>query len=191
MNSISYISEEEFINSIWSQKCGDSLRVIKKTKEKRYGREYLWECEFVKYYYKVIVSKGEIVRGKVLNPLIIKVEFFDKIWPQNCGDSLKIISGDGKGKYFAEFIKYPYKVLVKRNIIEQGLVLNPCIEEEEFIGKEFLQNCGYKLKVLKKTKELNSCQQYYYLIKFLNNGYQKKVTKQSILKGKVDNLGLP
>ena len=54
-----------------------------------------------------------VVNRNVDNPLIEQIEFIDKIWPQNCGDNLKIlnkilISQRGKNSLFeCEFQKYP------------------------------------------------------------------------------------
>ena len=66
---IDRISEEqEFISKIYPQKCGDSLRVLKRSSYKKEGRrEAYYECEFIKYPYKVIKTKIAIVRGECEN----------------------------------------------------------------------------------------------------------------------------
>ena len=61
------------------------MRIIEK-KEK--GN---WLCKFLKYPYEIIASKKNIILGQICNPQIEIEEFVNKIWPQNCGDSLRIV----------------------------------------------------------------------------------------------------
>ena len=84
------IEIEEFVNKIHPQNCGDSLKVISKS-DKKQGKDFLWKCEFIKYPYIIFATKGNILKGNLNNPQIEQVEFINKIWPQNCGDSLRII----------------------------------------------------------------------------------------------------
>ena len=143
------IEQVEFIDKIWPQKCGDSLKIIKKS-DKKQGSQYLWECEFQKYPYRIINTKSNIIRGFLNNPLI-EDEFVGKIFPQNCGDNLKILSKfEGKEYYECEFQKYPYKIIAYKNYFLKGSVINPLIEKNEFIGKIFPQKCGFDLEVLNK-----------------------------------------
>lgn len=73
------------INKVFLQNCGDSLKILKRS-EKRIIRndkklgEYYYECEFIKYPYKVFVTSGEIKRGTVLNPRVEEEEFIKKEW---------------------------------------------------------------------------------------------------------------
>ena len=124
------IEQVEFIDKIWLQNCGDSLKIIKKS-DKKQGRSYLWECEFIKYPYKVISSKDSILKGQVINPEIENQTFIGKIFPQNCGDSLKVLKKSDKREensnhslYECEFIKYPYKCLSRKDHILDGYVKN-------------------------------------------------------------------
>ena len=120
------IEKIEFIDKIWLQKCGDSLKIIEKIRQ---NNKTLFECEFIKYPYKVFVTKAEILKGSVLNPQIEQVEFVNKIWPQKCGDSLRIIKKTNEkqnGHYLweCEFTKYPCTILASKANIIQGKLLN-------------------------------------------------------------------
>ena len=181
---------EDFIGKEFPQNCGDILKVIKKS-DKKYYSNYFYECEFIKYPYKCLTLKQNILKGKVLNPQIEQVEFIDKIWPQNCGDDLKIIRksiGDNnKSFYECEFLKYPYKIIINRkDVILKGQVNNPEIENQEFIGKVFPQNCGDDLKVLEKTNnKIRS--EYLFKCEFQKNKNIVLVEKSRILRGSVFN----
>jgi len=158
---------DDFVGREFPQNCGDILKVIKKSEKRSKNGISLYECEFIKYPKEVLAQRGHIIRGNIKNPLVEIEEFINKIWPQHCGDSLKIIEkskkADNKGEYLweCEFIKYPYKILTYKNKILKGCVNNPLIEENEFIGQEFLQHCGDILKVIKKTdKKQNNISLY-------------------------------
>ena len=182
------IEQVEFIDKIWPQNCNDSLKIISKSNKKDY-----WNCEFIKYPCKVCVQKCNILKGNVSNPQIEIETFRNKIWKQNCNDSLKIIKKleERQGSnclYECEFIKYPYKIKAQKNHIIEGSVVNPLIEENEFIKKEFLQNCGYILKVIEKEKDSNL-----YKCEFVHTKYKGIVfaNKVNIKLGNVDNIHLP
>ena len=182
------IEQVEFIDKIWPQNCNDSLKIISKSNKKDY-----WNCEFIKYPCKVCVQKCNILKGNVSNPQIEIETFRNKIWKQNCNDSLKIIKKleERQGSnclYEGEFIKYPYKIKAQKNHIIEGSVVNPLIEENEFIKKEFLQNCGYILKVIEKEKDSNL-----YKCEFVHTKYKGIVfaNKVNIKLGNVDNIHLP
>lgn len=130
-------SEDNFIGREFLQNCGDSLLVLSKEENNRY------RGVFEKYSYEITAQGSNIKRGKVNNPRIEEEEFFNKIWFQNCGDSLKIIQKTTQRKgtnilFECEFIKYSYKVFATKQKIIKGEVLNPLIEENKFIGKIFL-----------------------------------------------------
>jgi hypothetical protein len=171
------------------QACGDILRVIKKSDKKDKWGKFLYECEFLKYPFKILALRNHIQLGKVNNPQIEQVEFVEKIWPQHCGDSLRII--EKCDKYWkCEFIKYPYITLATKAHILEGCVLNPQIEQDNFVNKIWAQNCGDYIRVLKKSdKKANK--DYLWECEFIN--YPAKVTakKDHILNGLVDNPGLP
>ena len=192
------MEDKDFIGKEFLQKCGDILKVLRKSEVKK-NNTYLFECEFKKYPYTFLAKKAHILQGCVNNPQIEQVEFVDKIWSQNCGDSLKILrktEEQGKNKHYlfeCEFIKYPYKILTYKENIIRGLVMNPRIEEEEFIGKEYLQHCGSILKVLKKTDlKKNDKGNYLYKCQFLGD-YPSEVygRKGDILNGEINNPALP
>ena len=160
--------QEEIINKIFPQNCGDSLLVLEKTQKKSNSNEWLYKCIFQKYPYEILVTFSRIRKGSVLNPEIERIEFLDKIWHQNCGDDLKIL-GKSKTKigYFdCEFIKYPNKVLAAKKEIKNGAVFNPQIEQVEFYQKIHLQHCGDSLKIIKKI-DLGKNQNSKFLCEFI------------------------
>ena len=188
--------KDNFIGQIFPQNCGDSILVLEKTENKQYTN-YLYRCIFQKYPYECLSIKGNIIKGVVNNPLIEENEFIGKEFLQNCGDILKIFRKTNKKYketylYECEFIKYPYKCFVRKQDILKGKVLNPEIENNEFIGKEFLQNCGDTLKVIKKTN-IKDAQNHHYLYEceFIKYPYKCLVTKQVILNKGVLNHNLP
>lgn len=179
------IEQKEFIDKIWLQNCGDSLKIIQKTNQLK-NTHYLFECEFQKYPHKVLVTKKQVIQGIVNNPQIEKIEFKGKLWLQNCGDTLRILekTSQKRGtKYLweCEFIKYPFITLRTKEEIINGSVLNPLIEKNEFIGKCFKQNCGDFLKVIGKNKDSK------YNCKFLNYPFKTISEKKAILDGEVEN----
>ena len=187
------IEENEFIGKEFLQNCGDILKVIKKSNEK-INSISLFECEFQKYPYKCLCSKQKILSKNILNPLIEENEFIGKIFPQNCGDDLKVIkktdkknSSNHKFLFECEFQKYPYKLLAEKGNILKGTVLNPEIENQEFIGKIFPQNCGDSLKVLRKSDKKNNHHHYLYECEFIKKNIKILTTKSSILNGNVLN----
>ena len=178
--------KDNFIGKEFPQNCGDSLFVLEKTKIRKNG-SFLYECESQKYPYKLLAFKDKIIKGSVNNPQIEQVEFIDKIWPQNCGDDLKIIRKSDKKNYWeCEFIKYPYKILALKHNIIKGFINNPQIEQVEFIGKIFPQNCGDSLKVIRKTEQKyqNNC---LYECEFQKYPYKVFVLKIEIIKKSVLN----
>ena len=93
------IDDKDFIGKFYPQHCGDTLKVIKKSNKKSIPTPrglYLWECEFQKYPYKIYCQKSLVIAGQIINPEIERVEFVEKIWPQECGDGEEIISGTWK-----------------------------------------------------------------------------------------------
>ena len=182
------IEQVEFIDKVWPQNCGDSLKIIRKTKQKK-SSAYLWEAEFQKYPYTITSTKSHIIEGCVNNPQIEQVEFIGKEFLQYCGDTLKVLEKSNKKQntsylYKCEFQKYPCIIYETKEHILRGLIANPIKDEIELIGKEFLQNCGDTLKVLKKIieggKTLWKCE-------FIKYPYIIKTTKQNILNGYVIN----
>ena len=84
--------------------------------------------------------------------------FIGKIFEQNCGDSLLVLekSETKRGKdilYRCVFQKYPMETLRTKSEILKGKCTNPEIENHEFIGKVFSQNCGDSLKVIESIIE--------------------------------------
>ncbi|QIG63480.1 hypothetical protein DAC16_251 [Bacteroides phage DAC16] len=188
------MKEIEIIGQKFLQNCNDYLKVIEKTdKKSNDNHHYLYRCQFQKYPYEVFTTKIEILRGSVLNPQIEKVEFIDKIWPQNCGDSLKILEKikvkNKNALYKCQFIKYPFDKLVTKAEILRGTVVNPQIEQVEFMNKIHPQNCGDSIKILDKVfsekhnKFLFKCQ-------FINYPYEVIRSKREILRGEILNKNL-
>ena len=93
--------------------------------------KFLFRCQFQKYPCEVFALKDSILKGSVLNPQIEIEEFVNKIHPQNCGDSLKIIEKTNINKngylFRCQFLKYPCEILaLKENIINKR-VDNPAL----------------------------------------------------------------
>ena len=142
---------ENIINKEFPQKCGDSLLVLEKTNIKR-GTNSFYRCQFQKYFYEILAPKVRILEGSVNNPQIEIEEFVKKEWPQNCGDILKILEKVDNGKWKCQFLKYPYEIKASKRDIIRGKVNNPQIEIEEFVKKEWPQNCGDTLKIIEKDE---------------------------------------
>lgn len=182
------IDDKDFIGQTFSQNCGDFLEVLERSSIYTPQRNVLFRCQFKKYPYEVFVTKQKILNGSVNNPQIEQVEFIDKIWPQNCGDSLRIIKKDTKAGFWeCEFIKYPYKGIFGKSAILRGNCLNPQIEQIEFFGKLWLQHCGDSLKILKKTDQKLKGNNYLYEVEFVKYPYKKIVSKVEVLRGIVTN----
>lgn len=182
------IEIDEFMSKEWPQHCGDSLKVLRKTEEKISGGIALFEAEFQKYPCKVKKTKAEIKNGNCVNPRIEEEEFIGKIFPQNCGDSLKVLrktnikKTNGKEYLFeAEFQKYPYKINKPKSDIKLGTCVNPRIEEEEFMKKEWPQNCGDILIILEKIYKLDKKG-----IKYLYFRCKFKIYECEVIAGKED-----
>lgn len=126
------------------------------------------------------------------NNYISEKELFEKEWPQKCGDSLrviqKVIKPRGEGKkgnlylYKIKFIKYPFEKDVYKKHILNGSVVNPEIENYEFIGQIFKQKCGDDLQVLKKSDKKD-----YWVCQFLKYPYTIEVQKINLVNGTVIN----
>jgi hypothetical protein len=185
---------EDIIYKIFPQNCGDSLKVLRKTNIKKRNK-FLYECEFQKYPYKCLALKENIIAKSVLNPQIEQIEFIDKIWPQNCGDDLKIIRKSDKKQgtqylYECEFQKYSYIIYARKEHILKGYVINPEIENQEFIGQIFPQNCGDDLKVIKKTNNKQGGNSLYEC-EFIKYFYRCLALKSDIKLGRIFNEKLP
>jgi hypothetical protein len=185
----------DLTGQIFEQKCGDSLKVIKKTNQKNNNGDFLWEIEFIKYPFKDLKPAKLIRNGECFNPQIEIEEFVKKEWLQHCGDSLKIIKKTNKKKqnsylWECEFIKYPCIILANKEQIIRGAVLNPQIEKENFIGKIYPQKCGDSLKVIEKgnIKKDNS---YLYKVFFIQYPYITFAKKDLIIKGEIINYNYP
>lgn len=181
---------EDFVGRIFEQNCGDSLKVLEESEFKSKDGHILYRCEFQKYNFIVIALKRNIINGGVNNPRIEEEEFINKIWPQNCGDSLKIlkkswVEREKRWNFDIEFINHPFiKRGIKKTSIILGTVNNPQIEIDNFLSKEWPQNCGDILIVLNKDKELYKCQ-------FLKYKSEVWAYKNQIKNGSVDNPALP
>ena len=143
------IEIEEFKNKIWTQNCGDNIKVLKKTKKKDKFNNYFWKCQFIKNPYKILATKNQIVRGQVKNPLL--EDFIGRAFEQKCNDFLVVLKKSNKkdniGNYLYEcdFLNYPYKVLARKNLILSGAVDNKNYPDkskdklESFIKEHFIQ----------------------------------------------------
>ena len=188
------LEKNKIVGQSFKQNCGDILKVLRRTEERRKIRkdnqklgEYYWECEFQKYPYKIIVTKGEIINGTVLNPLVEQKEFVEKIWPQNCGDSLRIIKKSENKRndvWDCEFTNHPYQISAYKGNIIAGKCLNPQIEIDNYTNKIIKQNCGDSVILLKKEGKLWEGQ-------FINYPCIVKKPLYYFIAGEVLNHNLP
>ena len=153
------IENYTFINKEFPQKCGDSLIVLEKLLIK--GRNN-YKCKFIKYPFEVITRKEFIINGQVLNPQIEKTEFIDKIWPQNCGDFLKVIEKTNHKKnkdilWKCEFINSKEIVEETKSRIIQGVIQLPSELE--------------KYKILKTKETLRT---------YIQDNFKEKPTYQEV-----------
>lgn len=186
------MTEEEFISKIWSQNCGDNIKVKGKSSIKKNGK-YLYECEFQKYPYQGFFFKQKIIDGSVLNPEIENSVFIGKIFKQlNC--SLKVIEKTNtKNPHGSDFL---YKCFCLENkqeyLYPKEYIKRGKISIDDFSGKIFKQNCGDFLKVIKKsTIHLAGINDYPFECEFQNYPCKIIARKGHILSGCVDNPLLP
>ena len=137
------MEDKDFIGNIFPQKCGDSLKILKKTNLKTNNR-FLFEGEFQKYKYRIIFQKVHAINGNVNNPKIEIEEFINKEWIQNKTNDIllikkKILEGNNKGKWECESKIYKNIVYAYKQHIVSGNVFNPLYEEIE-LNKKYKQN---------------------------------------------------
>ena len=186
------MEDKEFIGKIFKQNCGDSLLILEKTTNKNKNGNYLFRAYFQKYPYEILVEKRTVLKGSVNNPQIEQVEFIDKIWKQNCGESLKIIEKTNiKNKsgnhylYRCKFINSDFEVLAEKGNIIKGTIQSPKIEED-FINSIWPQNCGDSIKILEKTnKQYNN--EFLYKCIFIKYPYILYKTKSAIKSKHINN----
>ena len=124
-------------------------------------------------------------------------DFIGSIFKQNCGDSLLVLKKTDKKTlssnyyYECEFQNYKGIILALKGDILKGKVRNIFEENYTFIGKEFSQNCGDSLLVLKKTDKKNSGGYWLYECEFQKYPYKCLCSKQEVIKGKILNKNLP
>lgn len=186
------LKDEDIIGKEFLQNCGDTLKVLERTDKYNKQRNVLFRYQFQKYFYEDFATKQRILDKSVVNPQIEKVEFVDKLWPQKCGDTIKIICKSniktGTAYLFeCEFQKYFFKTLATKQNILKGSVQNPQIEKVEFMDRIWPQHCGDSLKILEKTDKKLKGNNYLYKVSFIKIPYVKFVSKIEILRGSVDN----
>ena len=182
--------EDVLIGKEFPQNCGDTLKVLRKD----LNHKYRYVCDFIKHPYTISALKDEILKGRVNNPKIIDDFFFLNEFPQNCGDTLKVIdkvkSKDNKTWYKIQFQKYPFEKVVSPVEIKRGSVFNPRIEEEEFINKIWPQKCGDSLKIIEKSDKRQG-NNYLWKCEFIKYPYIIYAEKRNIQKGELLNKNFP
>ena len=166
------IEQNEFIGQIFLQNCGDELQVL----DKQYkGNRAYYKCQFQKYPCEVFALKSNIIKGTVNNPQIEQVEFIDKIWPQNCGDSLRIIEKTDKKQSGTEylwkckFINYPCEIFAIKKNIKFGQIDNPALpwKSKENLKKYIEENFKEKPTLQELSNLLNLS--IHHLCNLINN----------------------
>ena len=154
------IEIDEFCSKIWLQNCGDSLRVIKKSEEKK-NETYLWECEFINYPCKILARKSCILNGQVNNPQIEKEDFIGHTFKQKCGDFIVLRRGNfdknrQRYKFVGKFKNYQEELEVFKDKIIRGVVDNPYLiwRVKEKL-ENYLQQKQQKITLEDLSKELN------------------------------------
>jgi hypothetical protein len=139
----------DFIGKEFLQKNGDILRIIEVSSDKKTKDNHpYFLCKSLIYHNNFLALKQNILKGRTQNPEIEKIEFISKLWPQNCGDTLKILKKslkkDNTGIFLweCEFIKYPCIVYKRKGDIIKGEVDNPNLpwKSKENLEKYILTN---------------------------------------------------
>ena len=188
------IEQVEFFGKLWKQKCGDSVKIIKKVES--INKVAYYKVEFVDTHYKTKATKSSIKSGTIENPLL--EDFIGHVFLQKCGDSLKVLEKTNKQVseksnylYKCKFQSYPYVCYATKGHILTGCVANPQIEQVEFINKVWPQNCGDVLKIVKKSTNRRNNKEFLWKCEFINYPYKIEACKSVILAGQVDNPKLP
>ena len=173
----------DIIGKEFQQNCGDTILVTEE--QKIVNGKRLYKCIFQKYPYEVFVRKEQILKKSVWNPIIENYTFINKEFPQKCGDSLIVLeklSIKGRNYYKCKFVKYPFEVITRKEFIINGQVLNPQIEQVEFVNKVWPQNCGDSLKVIEKTN-VKKNKDILWKCEFIISKEIVKETKSRIIQG--------
>lgn len=112
-----------------------------------------YKIQFIETKNEYVFQKAHILKGKFVDSIKKEQEFCSKLYPQHCGDSLRIIKksdykkeGRREPYYDCEFINYPYRVIKPQTSILRGECQNynipdkfgfvlgePPIKEEKYI----------------------------------------------------------
>ena len=110
-----------------------------------------YRCVFINYPFEVLATKSHIIEGCVDNPKIEEDNFIGKVFPQNGGDSVKVLRKtkehfreNQEFLFEVEYQKYPYRLLAEKQNIIHGRLYNPNLP---WRNKEILEN------ILKQNKE--------------------------------------
>ena len=158
------IEIDEICFKFWPQNCGDILRVIKKSEEKKNGN-YLWECEFINYPCKILARKFCIINGQVDNPQIEKETFVGQTFKQKCGNFIVLRRGNfdrdrQRYKFIGKFEGYEEELEVFKDKIIKGVVDNPyLIWKVKDKLEKYLQQKQQKITLENLAKELNVSRQ--------------------------------
>jgi hypothetical protein len=172
--------EEEILNKIFKQNCGDSLLVLEKIKPEGSVR-WLYRCQFQKYPCEVICQKGHILRGNINNPKINEYILVGKFFKQNCGDTLKVNKQVGGNLFEVEFLGEYYKTQTTKQNILKGSVYNP-LYSELLNGQEYKQKNGYTFVI----KEKKNGEYLGYFKEFPNVEVIKR--KKEIIEGNIKDF---
>lgn len=179
--------EDNYIGQIKESKNWGCYKLISIFKENNYIK---YKIQFLNSNNIYIVDKKEFNNGYICDSVEKEDKILNSVFLQNCGDSLKVLKKTNKQYYDksylyeCEFLKYPYKCLVRIGEVIKGSVVNPLIEENEFIGCIFSQKCGDNLKVLERIDKKYKCE-------FLNYPCKVIVQKSHITRGQVNNPYIP
>lgn len=122
------------IGKEFKNKKGQNFRVLSKSNNKSSSGNYKWNILFLESGNEYEVNKASILNGSIYDKLYEEQKFISGIYPQKCGDSLKIIrkTNNKIGSTFlyeCEFLKYPYKIQQSKYHILEGCVFNPWVPQ--------------------------------------------------------------
>ena len=129
-----FLKDKELLDKIFYSKDNYKFKVLGKGKEN--NQKYLIHFFEINFYKEVY--KHDILYNLVTNNEYEEKLFREKIYPQHCGDSLKILEYLGNSKYKVEFLNFPFcKEAYKKHILD-GKVDNP------LVSKYYISNLIFK-----------------------------------------------
>lgn len=155
----------QIVNSCYS---GDAVIIA----EEKPG---FYRLQFIETKNEYIFQKSHILKGRFIDSIKKEQDFISQIYPQHCGDSLKVIKrsdykveGRREPYYECEFINWPYKVIKSQTSILRGECENYNKPNQFGFIKGEIPNKEEKF-IFDRWRALERC----YNTKFNNNSFYK------------------